>query len=961
MGSPTKRQKISTEPNDADFEVNDDYSEGYTEAEEDDFIVDDENDDIVYGPGYDPDQELQQRRARLDYKLKSTFESIFEKYGKDFDGVGDEIDLLTGEILVDNGHLKEMQDERDAGDNKAGGNLLRALTVEPESVMETSDDENSIEEGEGMNEGDKAQDKSDHRVNAEEMSCGDMEEDDMILRGYDEPNRDPFLDVVSTIETESASNDPLGDLQRQRNSQPEGRSVSFPSYNEILHSFGPDVAPQIVNIISRKHIHDDTHIEPAWRVPELPALEPKKRPALRAFIPEPETERSPSPDVSESIWALPRGRGPRGRGPRGRGPKGPFKPKASFRPRNIGDTALLSDGLSTPSSAASKSPRVRNSFTEEEDEILIAKVAEARDQGLTFGTESTWEELASLNDRHTIASWKDRYRQRYLHLWSPEGTTRPGSRGLRPPYRPKNREESESSIRSASRSPHPVSFFQRPSRTRKPAQQGSNVVSWSDAVAAIKVLDPRLHKDLAKDASIFDLTDVRPVDVDEEALNLRSSDLEFSEESDDEPELPAHIGSGVQRIAPVTVNPAYEFSDEETGSNFKALQQSSGSTPKPNEEKGSWLVTPQSEESKESKEGARKPSSSKSKDGTNGKSRSRQSIVRKRLMSEEVDELSLGLEGGDVLFVCSLPRKDKQKEPRTFIKREGQDSAISDAITPVQPKGRIPTLSDFDEFDELSAEWAPALPTAYAKKSIVKIKSEPDPAVGVGLSDNKKETSVDLFDIDQLPETSPRSALDARRQSRMNKRFSSSAVIPSTSQIESSPTVAVDRRIQSRIQQRTDSVDNGPVLPASLDMVSSPTPRPKRKFFDLDEKENTSLTPSQKADQETETLVSDAEDLPLQNMISGNRTPTLSPNKKTGGITTPTHSESRKSRTPLLDYTTPTRRDLTRKGALRGTSRSPGMVKTPGGTFRKCGQDGFACKRAFCFRCGLSSKRMGIE
>ncbi|APA09447.1 hypothetical protein SS1G_12253 [Sclerotinia sclerotiorum 1980 UF-70] len=952
MESPTKRQGISNEPNDVDFEVDDDYFERYSEVEEDedDFIVDDDNDDVVYEPGYDPDQELQQRRARLDYKLKSTFESIFEKYGKDFDGVGDEIDLLTGEILVDNGHLKEMQDERDAGDNKAGGNLLRALTVEPESIMETSDDEYSTEEGEVMNEGDKAQEKSDHRANVEEISCEDMEEDDMILRGYDEPNRDPFLDVVPTIETESASDHPLGDLKYQRNSKPEGRSVSFPSYNEILHSFGPDVAPQIVNIISRKNVHDDTHIEPAWRVPELPALEPRKRPALRPFVPEPESERSPSPDVSESIWALPRGRGP------GR-PRGPYKSKASFRLRNIGDTVLLPDGLNTPSSAASKSPRVRNAFTEEEDEILIAKVAEARDQGLALGAESTWEELASLNDRHTIASWKNRYRQRYLHLWSPEGTARPGSSGLRRPYRSKNREESKSSIKSASRSRHPVSFFQRPSRTRKPAQQGPNVVSWSDAVAVIKALDPRLHKDLIKDASTFDLTDVGPVNVDDEALNLRTSDLEFSEVSDDEPELPAHIESGVQRIAPVAVNPAYEFSDEETGSNFKALQQSSGSTPKPNEEKGSWLVTPQS---KESKKRARKPTSIKSKDGTNGESRSHQSIVRKRLMSEEVDELSLCVEEEDVLFVRSMPRKDKQKEPQTFIKREGQDSTISDAITPVPPKERIPILSDYDEFDELSAEWPPVLPTVYAKRPIVEIKSEPDQAIEVGLFDNTKETNVDLFDIDQLPETSP-SALDARKQSRINKRFSSSAIIPSTSQIESSPTVAVDRRIQSRIQQRTDSIGNGSVLPSSSDMVSSPTPRPKRKFFDLDEKENVSLTPSQKANQETETPVSDVEDLPLENMISGKRTATSTPNKKTGGLTTPTHSESRKSRTPLLDYTTPTRRDSTRKRTPRGTSRSPGMVKTPGGTFRKCGQDGFACKRTFCFRCGLSSKCMGIE
>src|SRR5450756_2287615 len=53
----------------------------------------------------DPDADLQQKRARLDYKLKSTFEAIFEKYGQDFEGVGDEIDLETGEVVVNNGHL----------------------------------------------------------------------------------------------------------------------------------------------------------------------------------------------------------------------------------------------------------------------------------------------------------------------------------------------------------------------------------------------------------------------------------------------------------------------------------------------------------------------------------------------------------------------------------------------------------------------------------------------------------------------------------------------------------------------------------------------------------------------------------------------------------------------------------------------------------------------------------------
>ncbi|TGO65496.1 hypothetical protein BCON_0002g00800 [Botryotinia convoluta] len=924
MESPTERQKMPADSNLVDLEVNDEYSEDYSDTEEDDFIVDDENDDIIYEPGYDPDQELQQKRARLDHKLKSTFESIFEKYGKDFDGVGDEIDLLTGEILVDNGHLKEMQDERDAGGKKAGGNLLRALTVEPESVTETSGDEYSnVEEGDDRGEEDNVRDKPVDKDDAAEMSVEDVEEDDIILRGYDESNQEPFLDMVSTTETESVRNStPKKDLQQRQNVQSEGHSISFPSYNEILRSFGPEVAPQIVSLISQKQSHDDTNIEPAWRAPELPSLEPRKRSALRAFIPEPETERSPSPGISESIWALPRGRGAKG------------TPRATYKP------TLLSDGLSTSSHAAS--PRGHNLFTEEEDKMLIAKVAEARDQGLPFATESIWEGLEILNSRHSRVSWKQRYRKKYLHLWSKECSTRPGSRGS---YNEKD-QEPESSIRSASRISHPLSSFQRSSRTRKPAQQASTLVSWSDAVATIKSLDCRLHKDLARDASVFDLTDVRPVDVDEDALNLRSSDLESSEESDDQPELPTHISPRVQRIAPVTVNPAYEFSDEETGSNLEATRHSKGSTTK-------------------LKKGARKSSSSKLKDVTSGKSKSSQRKSTTKFVSEEVDELSLGLERDDILFLCSLPGKDKQKGSQATNKREKKQVAVSEtnAVAFVPPKKGLSVLKDLDEFDELSAEWPQSLPIASPEKTTLEIKSEPEPEivdidVAVALSNRVNETGIDIFDIDQLPETSPRSALDSRRKHRTNRKFSSSAVIPSTSQFESSPTVAVDERIQSRMQQRRNSVDNGPVPRTSSPTRSSPTPRPKRKFVDLDEKENTPLTPSHHVNQEIETPTSDSEDLALQNMINGNRTPTVSPHKRRGGIITPTRSESRKSRTPLLDYTTPTRRDLMRKRGLRDSSHSPGMVKTPGGTLRKCGKDGFACQRAFCFRCGLSAKQM---
>ncbi|KAK2745002.1 hypothetical protein FQN55_006359 [Onygenales sp. PD_40] len=55
-------------------------------------------------------------RQANDLRLKSRFEDIFEKYGKDFGSVGDEIDLATGKIIVNNGHIGRMRNEQDLGE-----------------------------------------------------------------------------------------------------------------------------------------------------------------------------------------------------------------------------------------------------------------------------------------------------------------------------------------------------------------------------------------------------------------------------------------------------------------------------------------------------------------------------------------------------------------------------------------------------------------------------------------------------------------------------------------------------------------------------------------------------------------------------------------------------------------------------------------------------------------------------
>ncbi|OKL57000.1 hypothetical protein UA08_07712 [Talaromyces atroroseus] len=62
------------------------------------------------------DFDLETARARNDQRLKSLFEGIFEKYGRDFSDIGDEIDLRTGEIVVNKGHVLHMEHEDDTGD-----------------------------------------------------------------------------------------------------------------------------------------------------------------------------------------------------------------------------------------------------------------------------------------------------------------------------------------------------------------------------------------------------------------------------------------------------------------------------------------------------------------------------------------------------------------------------------------------------------------------------------------------------------------------------------------------------------------------------------------------------------------------------------------------------------------------------------------------------------------------------
>ncbi|KAI5467374.1 hypothetical protein BGZ63DRAFT_398955 [Mariannaea sp. PMI_226] len=63
---------------------------------------------------------LASKRHQANQRLEATFAHIIEKYSHNFDGIGDEIDMETGEIVVNNGHLNSMRHEGDLGGGWTG-------------------------------------------------------------------------------------------------------------------------------------------------------------------------------------------------------------------------------------------------------------------------------------------------------------------------------------------------------------------------------------------------------------------------------------------------------------------------------------------------------------------------------------------------------------------------------------------------------------------------------------------------------------------------------------------------------------------------------------------------------------------------------------------------------------------------------------------------------------------------
>ncbi|KAK7901028.1 hypothetical protein LTR67_003314 [Exophiala xenobiotica] len=292
------------------------------------------------------DQDLDAMRYRNDKLLKSRFESIFEKYSHDFAGVGDEISFWTGEVEVDNGHLKGLKNETDTGaegDAKAKS-LLKVMT-------EATDDEDSDFHNEGADEvmqsieemaenaavSDDEEDEEEEEMpqNSDEELFGPVQPQISFDEpSFDEPSKPFRSSTTARSQASDSDDDSLFEVPDPRRSDsPDSlfevqvnqedsacrnttqSSTEVPAEyrdideQDILQKFGPEVGREVLAIVQTTRNNAEAHIEPAWRIPANVIPPKPTRSASASQTPPPLPNLSPpgdqaiaSPGNTRSLW-----------------------------------------------------------------------------------------------------------------------------------------------------------------------------------------------------------------------------------------------------------------------------------------------------------------------------------------------------------------------------------------------------------------------------------------------------------------------------------------------------------------------------------------------------------------------------------------------------------------------------------------------------------------------------------
>lgn len=248
--------------------------------------------------------DLQEARFHNDQRLKSIFEGIFEKYEKDFTDVGDEIDLESGSILVNNGHIATMDGEGDTGER--GFWLFDAEASGSEGQLEGEDgDGDDDDDGDGSADGNVAI-GDDERTGSPLVSYADRSYklDGESERPEDEVAHDAYTKVEADDDDDQASVQPSSDVQgKDQNGGDPARSPAAVKGNNNNNNNSAETLLPLQSALARTTA---TAADPKWHFPEIsqrfwtpPANKPRPPPTPINAI------RSASPPGSGSLWALP--------------------------------------------------------------------------------------------------------------------------------------------------------------------------------------------------------------------------------------------------------------------------------------------------------------------------------------------------------------------------------------------------------------------------------------------------------------------------------------------------------------------------------------------------------------------------------------------------------------------------------------------------------------------------------
>lgn len=290
----------------------------------------------------DDEPVLAHNRRANDARLKSRFEHIFWKYGRDFEGVGDEIDLETGEVHVNNGHLENMRHEVDPGEvlRMFGDSLDKSAGPGRggQFVGETLPEDDADSSGSGYSSGGSAASDNENEFRGTQQHAPDElpsgmypERTDMPpavhqprstsrahrsvtdRNGHQGPSGNRPL-IHSRAETSNSMpfNLPLlqGSMDAMQTKRGTRRSIDPNDIQEL----GLSIANQLAQFMSRaskdksksrKHRSHNTDASRRWEYPRLPGDRRSRTPSPPRAAPPISSAAmfDTSPGGQESIWA----------------------------------------------------------------------------------------------------------------------------------------------------------------------------------------------------------------------------------------------------------------------------------------------------------------------------------------------------------------------------------------------------------------------------------------------------------------------------------------------------------------------------------------------------------------------------------------------------------------------------------------------------------------------------------